>query len=148
MTDAVVGARLDAAVVPSEVWETHAPSVHAVPLVAAVARARHLAALVPCVALVAHTPAVHTPAIVVALVRTGGHRTVWAFPPRGAHTAAGFMLVHAVATAARVQASAQKVSRGYFMAKSFPANLFRQTFPLGTVYLQKNTVSRGNVTKV
>lgn len=110
MTDTVVGTLLGAAVVPREVGETHAPSVHAVPLVAAVARTRHLAAVVPRVALVTHTSAVHTPAVVVALVRTGGHRAVRAFPPWVAHTAAGFMLVHAVATAARVQASTEKVS--------------------------------------
>lgn len=110
VTDTVVGTLLGAAVVPCEVGETHAPSVHAVPLVAAVAWTRHLAAVVPRVALVTHTSAVHTPAVVVALVRTGGHRAVRAFPPRVAHTAAGFMLVHTVATAARVQASTEKVS--------------------------------------
>lgn len=116
VTDAVVGTRLGAAVVPREVRETRTPSFHAVPLVAAVARTRQLAAVVPCVALVTHTPVVHTPAVVAALVRTGGHGAVRAFPPRVAHTAAGFMLVHTVATAAHVQASTEKVSGCYFMA--------------------------------
>lgn len=116
MTDAVVGTLLGAAVVPREVGEAHAPAVHAVPLVAAVSRTRHPAAVVPRVALVTHTLAIHTPAVVIALVGTGGHRAVEAFPPRVAHAAAGFMLVHTVATAACVQASAEKVSGCYFTA--------------------------------
>lgn len=116
MTGAVIGTLLNAAVVPGEVWEAHAPSVHTVSLVAAVTRTRHLAAVVPCVALVTHTLAVHASTVVVALVRTGGHRAIRAFPPRVAKTAAGFMLVHTVATAARVQASTEKVSGCYLSA--------------------------------
>lgn len=116
MTDAVVGTLLGAAIVPCEVGEAHAPAVHAVPLVAAVSRTRRPAAVVPRVASVTHALAVHAPAVVVALVGTGGHRAVEAFPPRVAHAAAGVVLVHTVATAACVQASAEKVSGCCFTA--------------------------------
>lgn len=117
---------LGAAVVPREVRETHALSVHAAPLVAAVARARHLAAVVPREAPVAHAPAVHAPAVVVALVGAGGHGAVGAFPTRVAHTAAGFLLVHTVASTAGVQALRKKGS--WLVSKWFPASLYSETF--------------------
>ena len=102
VSDTVVGAALDAAVVAGEVAETHALPIHTVALVVAVVRTQQLAAVVARVAGVAHALPVHAATVVVALVRTGGDGAVGPLPAGVTLTAARVVLVRPMTAAACV----------------------------------------------
>lgn len=82
--------------------EAHAFSIHALSLIVAIVWTRQLAAVLASVPLIAHAFPINTPAIVVTLVRAGRDGAIGAFPSRVTDTAAGFLLVRTMATAARV----------------------------------------------